>query len=165
MKKTLDILKFAMEMEKKGQEFYKSNMSKVRNPRVKAIFENLAGVEEKHYKLLEQYHKTLLETEDWEELDLNMCEPCAEKLYTDIEAQSVNLEYDISDITILRMAYLIENDFAQFYHSAAESVSNPRAKKLLANLESWEIQHREAFYEEYKIAMEQNWFDQSFAPF
>ena len=165
IEKTLDIIKFAMEMEKKGQEFYLNNRDKVKNPRVRKIFENLADVEDSHYKILKQHYDTLSNTEDWEMLDMDLCKPCAEKLLTDSEIEGVNLDYDISDITILRMAYLIENDFAQFYHNAAKSIENTRAKKLLSNLESWEIQHREAFYDEYKKAMEQNWFDQSFAPF
>ncbi|KDR96116.1 Rubrerythrin [Peptoclostridium litorale DSM 5388] len=165
IEKTLDIIKFAMEMEKKGQEFYLRNMDKVKNPRVRKIFESLADVEDLHYKMLKRHHDTLSDTGDWEMLDMDLCKPCAEKLLTDAEIEGVTLEYDISDITILRMAYLIENDFAQFYHNAAKSVENTAAKKILSNLESWEIQHREAFYDEYKKAMEQNWFDQSFAPF
>jgi len=140
-------------------------MDKVKNPRIKKIFETLAEVEDSHYKVLEQHYNSLVETGDWEEIDMELCKPCAEKLFTDSESEGVNMEYDIADITILRMAYLIENDFAKFYYTAAQNAENSKAKKLLSNLESWEIQHREAFYKEYKKAMEQNWFDQSFAPF
>jgi len=40
----LKIVKYAMDMELKGQEFYKSFKDKVKNPDIKQLFENFASL-------------------------------------------------------------------------------------------------------------------------
>lgn len=46
------------------------------------------------------------------------------------------------------MAYLIENDFANFYEKALEKSKNEQEKTLLETLAKWEHTHRELFYKE-----------------
>ncbi len=44
MSGALKIVKYAMDMELKGQEFYNSFKDKVKNPDIKQLFENFASL-------------------------------------------------------------------------------------------------------------------------
>lgn len=165
MKNILDILEYAMNMEKKGQEFYITYMDKVTNPQIKSLFKSIAEVEDDHYEILKKQYDYYKENKTLNNIDFGLSE--GEKLYEDRSAEIslVDLERDLSDLPIVRMAYLLENDFAMFYEKAVEKVDDPQAKSLLKQLAKWEQGHREAFYREYKKAMEDTWFEQGFSPF
>lgn len=168
MKGPLEILEFAMNMEKQGQNFYKSFADKITNPVGKKLFESLAKEEERHFNILKDAYEGIKGTNNWPDLetiknleDDNIFEirKEAEKLSKD------NLESSSADISILRMAYLIENDFAEFYKRAIENTDDKQGIEMLKTLYKWEDEHRKVFYEEYDKAMKNNWFDQGFAPF
>lgn len=50
----------------------------------------------------------------------------------------------VPDLPLLRMAYLIEHDFAQFYETAAAKAEG-EAKKVLTMLAQWERDREELF--------------------
>jgi rubrerythrin len=50
----------------------------------------------------------------------------------------------VADLPVLRMAYLIERDFAEFYTQAA-SKAEGEAKKTLEMLAHWESGHERLF--------------------
>jgi len=54
----------------------------------------------------------------------------------------------------LRMAYLIERDFAEFYESAA-SQAEGEAKQVLSMLSQWERRHESLFKMYYEKAFEE----------
>jgi rubrerythrin len=83
------------------------------------------------------------------------------------EKHMLDPEEDLSlnDIAIVRMAYLMENDFTDFYLSASEKTVAPAAKELLSTLANWEKAHRDLFQDEYRFLMEEKWGEQQFAPF
>ena len=56
---------------------------------------------------------------------------------------------NISDISVMRMAYLIETDFSYFYGKAMKAVEDAEVKKLLSDLAQWEKQHGDMFYSRY----------------
>ena len=55
------------------------------------------------------------------------------------------VESDVPDMTVLRMAYLIERDYAQFYRDAIDQVDDENLKKLFATLAKWEDGHEQMF--------------------
>jgi rubrerythrin len=67
-------------------------------------------------------------------------------------AQTVN-EAMVADMPVLRMAYLIERDFAEFYESAA-SKAEGEARKVLDTLAYWERRHESLFREMHDKAFE-----------
>ncbi len=161
-----EILKYAMNMEKTAEEFYKTYMSKVKAESNKEIFTQLAEMEDDHYEILEKELKKIQdgkEFDDFESLDLKDGEDIFKINERDIK--DMNFDSTVEDLPILRMAYAMENDFATFYEKAAENVEDPNAKKLLEVLAKWEIQHRDSFDQEIKLATENSWFTNSFAPF
>jgi rubrerythrin len=54
------------------------------------------------------------------------------------------IESMVPDLTVLRMAYLIERDFAEFYETAAQKVEG-EASKALTILARWERGHEKLF--------------------
>jgi rubrerythrin len=50
----------------------------------------------------------------------------------------------VADLPVLRMAYLIERDFAEFYAISAEKAEG-EAKKALEMLAKWESGHEKLF--------------------
>ncbi|RKD33911.1 ferritin family protein [Thermohalobacter berrensis] len=169
MTNILEILKYAMEMEKQGEIFYKKYKDEFESERAKRIFENLAKVEAEHYNILKKHYDMLSENKHWDEIEVDLEE--GNKVFEKVlkeekdKMTSGNLKSNLADLTIMRMAYLIENDFAEFYENAIEKVESPQARNLLKTLSEWEYNHRKLFYNEYKSLMEENWFDQKFYPF
>ena len=168
MKNALDILQFAMDMELQGQNFYASFSDKVENPVSKKMFESLAKEERRHYDILKKEYENIEVNQEWsgtENLDEFKGENIFEVRKEAEDISTEDLKSSTSDISILRMAYLIENDFAEFYKKAVDNTEDPKGKKMLETLYEWENEHRKVFYEEYQKAMKDNWSDQGFAPF
>jgi rubrerythrin len=63
------------------------------------------------------------------------------------------------------MAYLLENDLAEYYLKLSEKTEDPEGKNMLKTLSDWEIEHRNMLHTEYKELMESNWFDMGYEPF
>lgn len=163
MNDNLKVLEYAMEMEKQGRDFYLRNKEMIKDPDGKELFEELAAIEADHYDLLKKYRNYLSEEEEGKPLNLKDETKIFEK-----ELEESNINFDSlggSDLAIMRMAYIIENDFAEFYENAAESTEDSSVKELLEELAQWENGHRKVFYDRFKNMMQQNWFKQNFAPF
>jgi len=168
MNSATEILKLAMSMERQGQRFYEGFVDQVENPVIKEIFLSLSKTEEEHYYILKNELDKLEAGGQWSPTE--QLKPTIERSLFDIrlEAEKLNpekLSISHSDISLLRMAYLIENDFAEYYKKAMDFTEDEAGKKILEMLYHWENEHRRVFYEEYKRAMEGYWFDQSFSPF
>ncbi|MFR2717591.1 MAG: ferritin family protein, partial [Anaerococcus obesiensis] len=67
-----------------------------------------------------------------------------------------NLEQSmIPDMNDLRRAYLIEEDFRDYYKSMAKKVDDGELKEILENFSSWEDEHANIFKKEYDKLMDQ----------
>lgn len=165
MKNAAEILRYAMNMERKAQEFYNFYKDKVTSRKIKELFEGLVAMEEDHYTILEKQLESLEKNNTFAEINLTEVE--GENIFKakSKDLDHVDLEYDLSDLPILRMAYAMENDFANFYQKALEQAEDEQAKQLLGTLAKWEIEHRDSFEEEVKTALQSTWFSQSFSPF
>ncbi len=168
MNGAVEILKLAMSMERQGQRFYEGFVDQVESPVIKEIFNSLSKTEEEHYYILKKELDKLVAGGQWS--PVGELKPSIERSLFDVrlEAEKLNTEklaMSHSDISLLRMAYLIENDFAEYYKKAMDYTEDENGKKILEMLYNWENEHRRVFYEEYKSAMEDYWFDQSFSPF
>lgn len=159
------IFEFAMNLELRGMEFYKNYKDQVKNKAIKELFEGLEDMEKNHYEILKDQLEGYKKSNNKENFEFALCKPCADKIFEENNKKIEKTDYDFSDMSILRMAYLIENDFADFYNKACEKTKNQSAKNLLKTLESWEHEHKDSLLKQYNFAMQNNWFDQSFAPF
>ena len=139
------ILDYALEREHQGMAFFQQNAGRLHHPTAQGIFEQLAEEERKHIVYIEGL---LAQLDSTGELDSKSPLPAD----TDFFSQRADLEqldqtvYEsmIPDVTILRMAYLIERDFAEFYTQAAEKTSG-EVRAALEKLARWETGHELLF--------------------
>jgi len=139
------LFEYALQREKEGYQFFKSNADKAGHAAAAQVFQKLADEELKHIEYIKNLMKAgddddvqteaMLEIEGW-------FEDKAEKELLD---QSL-IESMIPDVAVLRTAYLIESDLAEFYENAA-SKSSGRAQKAFEQLARWERGH-EAYFKD-----------------
>lgn len=167
MENTLKALAYAIEMEKEGEHFYRSNMERVQSSKVKMVFQNLAEMEKEHHSILLNQYNEISSGKPW----LNLKEASSDQanMFTGREKKEhipqSELESSLGDISVIRMAYLLENDLAEYYLKLSESIEDPKGKEMLKTLSEWEIEHRNMLQTEYKGLMENNWFDMGYEPF
>ncbi len=160
MDKIKQILKFAMRMEKDAEDFYEFYMDKAVSKETRELFAELAGIERQHFDILKKKFEQLEYSEppitiSWVVDDsFKARDPHILADNSDILPE---LDANAGDISVIRMAYLIETDFAYFYSKAAEAMEDAGVKKFLTELSGWEKQHSELFYKKYLSLLDENW--------
>ena len=167
MENALKSLAYAIEMEKEGERFYRSNMDRVQSSKVKKVFQELAEMEKEHHDILLNQYKAISNGKPW--LDLKDTSTEQAGIFAGREKEEhipqTELESPLGDIPVLRMAYLLENDLAEYYLKLSESIEDSVGKAMLKTLSEWEIEHRNMLQAEYKELMGNNWFDMRYEPF
>jgi len=67
----LEIIKGAMDVERKGYTMYSAAVNTVQSPRAKEIFQHLAEEEQRHYALLKNTYDYMADPEGWHGFDEN----------------------------------------------------------------------------------------------
>ncbi|KNF07279.1 rubrerythrin [Gottschalkia purinilytica] len=157
MKKYEQVIRYAMQMELDGSSFFKEKAGQVLSETAKELFLTLADVEMDHYNFLKKHLDKYMENDTFEidgsfaDIDKDIFEKRAEKEHVDAALK----ESDVPDITILRMAYLIERDYKEFYEKASKEADDPVIKELFEMLSGWEAGHESIFKEEYDRRMKE----------
>lgn len=161
MDKIKQILEYAMRMENDAEEFYNYNLDRVKSTELKKLFEELVEMEKNHYAVLSSAYDMLNITPPPLAMAWVVDDTSREKNVSIIADNSEIIADDkaISDLSIIRLAYLMESDFALFYFNAAGQVEDPGAKKLLLELADWEKKHEVMFKVKYEKLLKQSWKD------
>lgn len=151
--KVVGILNYALEMEMSGRNFFKEKAEVFQSPTTRSLFLELADIEQEHYDLIQKElaaytkdpaHFTVGEAVlSRDEGTIFNQRESSEDLDTTL------VESDVPDLTVMRMAYLIERDFKEFYAEAIDLVTDDNVKKLLERLSNWESGHEQIFKREY----------------
>lgn len=152
------ILKYAMQMELDGYNFFKEKAHNLSNPTAKKLFLDLADIEMDHYNFLKEQLKIYEETNSFDKIEESVRIREKDIFIEREESEHIKStleQSDIPDLTILRMAYLIERDYAEFYRNAKENSEDPKAKEVFKKLEEWELSHEELFKKEYDRRMKE----------
>lgn len=149
----INILKYALDMELNGHKFFKESAETFTSPVTKALFLELSEVEMEHYNLIKRELESYTDSPDDFEVDEDVLKRDESTIFSQrkgSEALDTTLvESDVPDLNIMRMAYLIERDFKEFYEEAKEMVTDENVKKLLQRLSDWERGHEAIFKREY----------------
>ena len=141
------IYEYALQREHEGKRFFQSNADRMSHAAAAAIFRRLADEEQAHIDFIETLIQGL-ETEDEAEVtsaDLAQDDRFSQRAESEMLDQSV-IESMIPDVAVLRTAYLIERDFADFYEMAADKAEG-EARTALRALAHWERGHERLFKE------------------
>ncbi len=162
MSDTRKILEYALTMEKKGAAFYREQAEKVEDAEIRKLFHRLSQFEQEHVKYLENKIDELREKADitFEPAAISEEEVSfASRKKGELEEESKN------DLPIIRMAYLIEKDFHDFYKKAGQKAKGEKARQLFLELAAWEEKHLNYLYRMYQQLIQEFWFEMGFEPF
>jgi rubrerythrin len=151
------IYEYALGREHEGRNFFASNAERFSHAAVQGAFRSMAAEEEKHILFiqslidgLESGEATGLETG----AALDEEGFFSQRAETEMLDQTV-IESMVPDLSVLRMAYLIERDFAEFYEMAAGKVEDADARRALQMLARWERGHEALFKSMHDKAFEE----------
>jgi rubrerythrin len=139
----IKILEYALEREYEGKRFFSENAARLQNAAAAGAFKAIAAEEQKHIDFI----AAQLAAQN-AGVQADMPEMPQAGFFAD-RAENENIEQSVAesmvaDLPVLRMAYLIERDFAEFYAMAASKTEGD-AHKVLEMLAHWESGHERLF--------------------
>lgn len=164
MNKIQKILEYAMRMERDAQEFYSFYCNKVSSPEIQKLFEELVEMEKSHFGYLKEWFDKLEMSEPPLALSWvvdNTSKEINTTIFADNSALISENEKELTDLSVIRLAYLMESDFELFYTNAANQVNDEESKKYLTILSKWEKEHKEMFKSKYEAMLNKQWGDLS----
>ena len=152
------VLEYALQREHEGKAFFENNAERLSSAAAVGAFKAIAKEEQRHIEFIQAQLNALDAKETGKETaqktapQLDETEFFANRADNEMIEQTVN-EAMVADLPVLRMAYLIERDFAEFY-SLAASKTEGDAKIILEFLARWESGHERLFKKMHDEAFE-----------
>jgi rubrerythrin len=137
------ILEYALQRENEGKRFFEQNASRLQNAAAAGAFKAIAAEAQKHIEFIQAHLNALMDNKPAPELELPTAVFFAERADSESIVDTV-AESMVADLPVLRMAYLIERDFSEFYAQYAAKVDG-KAKEILNMLAHWEAGHERLF--------------------
>jgi rubrerythrin len=140
------VFEYALQREYEGKRFYETNATRLNHAAAVSAFKRLAAEEQKHIEFVQAQIDAL---KSGKTASITSIPELEKSFYFTQRAESefmnqTVLEAMVPDLPILRMAYLIEQDFMEFYHQAALK-SEGEVQVVLETLAGWEKRHAELF--------------------
>jgi rubrerythrin len=126
-------------------DFFQRNAERMSHAAAVEIFHKLAAEEQKHIEFIQGLLKALESGQPALENGIELEQEDFFSQRAELEKlDQTTLESMVPDLTVLRMAYLIERDFAEFYETTAQKVEG-EASQALTMLAHWERGHERLF--------------------
>ena len=169
LQSALVALDLAIQTERDGREFYMRAAERSGDPGGKVLFISLADDELQHLRLLESQREALANEGHWlppSKLDEQTPPEEAEGVpLFSRERLAENVSAYTSDLSALRMAFLIEKDAVAFYTRAAAETEDPDGRQIYERLVEMETEHQRILEEEYNALAKEFWGNVGFEPF
>jgi len=151
------VYEYALQREHEGRDFFRQNAQRFSHAAVTGAFEQLADEEETHIVFIQGLIDAL---DTAEQASTGKGAPLqAEGFFSQRAAHEMLdqtvIESMVPDLSVLRMAYLIERDLAEFYEMAAGQAEDETVKKPLQMLAQWERGHEKLFKEMHDRAFQE----------
>jgi rubrerythrin len=141
------IFEYALQREHEGKRFFEENAARLSHAAAVGAFKALAAEEQRHIEFIQTQIAALDSGQlgSSEALSRELTEGAffSKRAEAEMLDQTV-LEAMVPDLPVLRTAYLIEKDFAEFYEASAEQATG-EAKNVLKMLGKWERGHESLF--------------------
>jgi rubrerythrin len=131
----VDILEYAMQVEKEGEAHYRELAERSNNPGMKKILTELADSEVEHYNVF----KAIKENSNIPEIDEAIL-PHVKNIFSGMKADKT-LEVDPNEIELYRNVQRHEKKSQEFYLQKAEEVDTPALKEMLLKIAAEEGKH------------------------
>lgn len=162
---TLTALQMAIQTEIDGHNFYQRFAAQTDDPNARAMFDRLARDEIMHLELLRNTRAMLEENGTWAEYRGIDLEPVGAAPIFSRERVEQNVVAYTSDLSALRVAYLIERDAVDFYTRAAAETDDDNGQRMFRDLARMETGHMRMLQQEYEFLRSQFQDAMGFAPF
>jgi rubrerythrin len=162
---TLAALQVGIQTEIDGYRFYESFAERTNDPDARVMFERLANDEVMHLELLRNNKAMLEESGEWAQYKGVAQEPPSGAPIFSRERVKQNVVAYTSDLSALRLAYLIEKDAVEFYTNAAARTGDPSGRQVFTDLAEMEKGHLRLLENEYTFLLGQFQTTMGFAPF
>jgi rubrerythrin len=160
----IESVKAAIMVEIKGQQLYSHAARQTEDPAARAMFEALARDEDDHVRILQRQFRSLNDTG---KLDLSDVHPAevdhgAGEVIDDGFRKSI--KRGKFEMAVISIGCDLEKNAIAYYQQQAQQAADPDLRQLFTWLTQWEEGHLENLLELEKLAQEQYWADQGFAP-
>lgn len=161
----LAALQMGIQTEIDGYHFYHDFGQRTSDPKAKEVFARLARDETAHLELLRGVKAMLEQSGQWVvQQDLVPDSTSGAPIFSRERVEQNVVAYT-SDLSALRLAYLIEKDAVDFYQRAAEGTPDPEGQRLFRDLAEMERGHLRLLEGEYNYLLDQFQMTMGFAPF
>ncbi|BBO75353.1 ferritin [Desulfosarcina widdelii] len=160
---TLDILKSAILLEKRGKAFYRTVADQSTNTDVKEFFETMAAEEVQHVKILSDQYKAFKESGSFKAPDTSATGAVSQKVLTpEVKDRIAAADFEAAAISA---AMLMEERAIALYSRRSDEAQDPEEKKLYRWLADWEKEHLDFLAAIDAELKERIWNDSGFWPF
>jgi rubrerythrin len=163
--KSLNILKQAILLEKRGRSFYRTAAGQADSPAIKTFFNTMAEEEVRHIQILSDQFKAYQQSGKFMTSDTGetgMQGVADGVLTSELRGRISAADFEAAAISA---AMAMEERAVKLYASRAKSADDPEEKALYRWLADWETTHLEVLSELDRTLTEQIWNDNSFWPF
>lgn len=150
------IYEYALAREYEGKRFFEQNAERLSHAAAVSAFKQLALEEQKHIEFIQSQIDAI---DRGGKGSLSLGIELEKTGYFSQRAMSEGIDQTVAeamvpDLPVLRMAYLIERDFAEFYEIAA-SRTEGEPRQVLSMLAHWEHGHERLFKQFHDRAFEE----------
>lgn len=161
--KTLQILKQAILMEKRGKAFYLKVADQAQDEEVKTFFNTMAEEEQHHMEMLTEHYKSYTDNGSFNLVDYEAESQVAQIVLDDnVKKKLSSADFEAAAISA---AMFMEEKAISVYGARAESSDNPEEKALYSYLASWEREHLKFLSDIDRELTEKVWYDNNYWPF
>jgi rubrerythrin len=159
--KTIDILKSAILLEKRGKAFYNEVAEKTEIKEVEKIFRIMAEEEGKHAQFLSQQYNNYKNSKKFKNFELSAEEDDFSDfvLNDDLKEKISSAGFEAAAISA---AVDMENKTIMMYSKRAEEANDPNEKTLYQMLADWEKSHHKVLYNLDNELKNKIWEDENF---
>jgi len=163
--KTIEILKSAILLEKRGMAFYSKIAGQTSGKAVKEFFEMMADEEVKHVEILAEQFKAFQKNKKFTPKDYQ--EDHGSSISSKVLTKELQGEISAADYeaAAISAAMAMEKNAIKLYSDRAAETEDPNEKALYQWLSEWETEHLNFLAEIDKELTEQIWYDNNFWPF
>ncbi|HBS88673.1 MAG: hypothetical protein A2W91_18705 [Bacteroidetes bacterium GWF2_38_335] len=162
--RTLEILKTAILLERRGKAFYSTVAFQAQDPDVKTFFKSMAEEEDEHIKFLTEQFSHFTKTHEFKKISLN---PEVENTSDKILSKRLKVKISAASFEASAIAAAIdfETRAVKVYSQQAENATDPEEKKFYKWLAEWEMGHHQILHELDEDLKHRIWNDNDFWPF
>lgn len=162
---SIDILKEAILLERRGQAFYRKVASQTDHAEIKDFFEMMAREEARHIEILETQFIAFVQDRQFKDVgadQLNEAAKADQVLSPSLKQKISAAEFEAAAISA---AMLMEERAIALYSEQAQTAEDPNEAVLYRWLADWEQGHLSFLARLDKEIREGVWNDQQFWPF